>query len=459
MSQKNTLDLSTGSVTRKLLVFTMPVLASNLLQHLYNAADRAVVGKFGANGDLALAAVGAAGPAITLLLNLVVGLSLGVNVVCSNMRGAANNKDLRKAMHTAILLAAVCGLGMMAVGLVVTEPFLYLMGCPDTVMGPASLYMRIYFLGVPFQLLYNFGASILRAHGDTKRPMNILALSGLANVLLNLVFVIGLHMEVDGVAWATVASQVISCIVVMWILFKPDGGFDLNLSELKFHPNELKVIARVGIPCGLNGMVFSIANVTIQSSVNSLGDVVMAGNSASSGYTGLVYQVLAAFYTACISFSGQCYGAKKYKRIDKLVGRSILLNSAMIAVLAALATAFPYFFLGIFTNNRAAMESGVGPMLITSWGYILYGISEVFLGALRGMRRSGMPTLINALAICAPRLLWVFFIFPLNRTIWFLYLCYPISYVISSTAQGMYYFSVRKQLSRKNDEVLENVTA
>lgn len=452
---KHTMDLATGSVSAKLLTFTMPILASNLLQHLYNAADRAVVGKFAANGDMALAAVGSTGSAITLLLNLVVGLSLGVNVVCSNMRGAANKKDLRKAMHSAILLAGVTGVAMMILGLSVAEPFLLLMGCPDTVMEGAVLYMRIYFLGVPFQLLYNFGSAILRAHGDTKRPMNILAISGLLNVALNLVFVIGCHMDVDGVAWATVASQVISSLVVLWILFKPDGGFDLNLSELRFHAHELKLIARVGIPSGLNGMVFSVANVIIQSSVNSLGDVVMAGNAAASGYTGLIYQVIAAFYSANISFAGQCYGAKKYKRIDKLVGRSILLCTGMIAAMSALSTAFPYFFMGLFTNNRAAMESGIGPLLICSWGYIIPGISEVVMGALRGMRRSGMPTLLNAFGACVPRLIWVFFVFPLHRTVTFLYLCYPISWTISAVLQVLYFLKIRRKLDRQKDEIPE----
>lgn len=454
-TQKHTLDLASGPVTSKLLAFTLPILATNLLQHLYNAADRAVVGKFAVDGDTALAAVGATGSAITLLLNLAIGLSLGVDVVCSNMRGAGDTKDLRKAMHTSILLAAVCGVAMMFFGLAVAEPFLLLMGCPENVLEAATLYMRILFLGTPFQLLYNFGAAILRSHGDTKRPMTILSISGLVNVVLNLVFVLFFRMSADGVAWATVAAQCISAVVVLWILFKPDGGFDLNISELKFHKKELRNIVRIGIPCGLNGMVFSVANVTIQSSVNSLGDVAMAGNAAAAGYSGLVYQILAAFYSGCISFSGQCYGAKKYKRIDKLVGRSILLCSAMIAALALLATVFPYFFLGLFTNSRAAMESGIGPMLITCWAYMLYGISEVFLGTLRGMRRSGMPTLINAVFICLPRMIWVFFVFPLHRTVWFLYLCYPISYVFSSAMQGMYFLRTRRKLDRQGDEILE----
>lgn len=444
--KRNLLDLTTGSVTKKLLAFTMPILASNLLQHLYNAADKAVVGRFAVNGDMALAATGATGTAITLLLNLFVGLSLGTNVVCANMRGASKPAELRRAMHTSILLAAVLGVFAMVLGICVAEPFLIAMSCPADVLELATLYMRIYFVGVPFSLLYNFGAAILRAHGDTKRPMNILAVSGLVNVALNLVFVLCFGMDVDGVGWATVISQVVSAVVVLWILFMPDGGYDLDLVELKFHKREIKSIARVGIPCGLNGMVFSVANVIIQSSINSLGPVAVGGGAASGGVAGIVYQVLAAFYSGCISFAGQCYGAGMYKRIDKLVATSIAWSAGMMAVLSLIATLFPGLLLGLFTDNADFIRSGTPQMLIASWSYVLYGASECFLGCLRGMRRSGIPTLLNALAICVPRLIWVFAVFPLCRTVWFLYLCYPISYVFSVTAQGIYYFRVRKQL-------------
>lgn len=448
-SSRNNLDLTTGSVSRKLIAFTMPILASNLLQHLYNAADRAVVGQFAENGDLALAAVGSTGSAISLMLNLFVGMALGANVVCSNLRGAVKPKELRKAMHTSILLAAICGIAMAVAGMLVAKPFLRLMESPDSVIDYATLYLRIYFVGVPFSLLYNFGSAILRSHGDTKRPMIILALSGLVNVVLNLVFVIFFRMDVDGVAWATVISQAVSAVAVLRILFKPDGGFDLNIKELKLHKREISSITRVGIPCGLNGIVFSISNVILQSSVNSLGDVVMAGVAAANGCTGLIFQILASFSSACISFSGQCFGARQYKRIDKLVGRSILLSSVMTAALAALVTLFPRFFLGLFTNNQSAMKHGVQTLVVVSWSYMIYGVSEIFLAALRGMRHSGMPTILNACCVCLPRLVWILAVFPLNREVGFLHLCYPISYVISATAQGLYFHWVRKKLDRE----------
>ena len=453
LKKQTGLDLTTGNVTGRLLTFTMPILASNLLQHLYNAADKAVVGRFAVNGDLALAATGATGSAITLLLNLFVGLSLGANVVCANLRGASNTKDLRRAMHTSILLAAITGVFAMVLGLVVAKPFLMAMSCPGNVLELATLYMRIYFVGVPFSLLYNFGAAILRAHGDTKRPMNIAMISGIINVVLNLVFVMFFGMDVDGVGWATVISQVFSAVMVLWYLFRDDGEYDLDLKEMKLHKQELMTIIRVGVPCGINGIVFSIANVTIISSVNSLGETAVGGYSASTGVSGVVYQVLAAFYSACISFSGQCYGAGLYKRIDRMVLSSILLSGGMMTVLTLFATLFPGALLGIFTDNPDYIVSGTPQMLITCWGYLIYGISESFLGTLRGMRRSGMPTLLNAVFICVPRLIWVFVFFPMCRELWFLYLCYPISYVLSSTAQGLYYWRVRKSLGADLSEI------
>ncbi len=457
-NKKNVLDMTSGPVTGKLLTFVLPVLASNLLQHLYSAADRAIVGRVAVNGDFALAAVGSTGPAITLILNLFMGFALGANVICSNLRGAAKTKELRRAMHTSILLAAVCGVFLTTVGVLLAKPFLQLMQSPESVIESATLYMRIYFVGVPFSLLLNFGSSILRAHGDSKRPMLILAVSGLVNVGLNLVFVVFFGMDVDGVAWATVISQVIAAVCVLRILFKPDGDYGLNLKELKIHRREMTDIARMGIPAGLNGALFSISNVIIQSSVNSLGDIVMAGSAAAEGITGLTYQILAAFYTACINFGGQCYGAGKYKRIDKVVGRSLLFCSGMIAVLAAVATVFPNVFLGLFTDNPLVMKAAYPKLIILCWGYILYGATEIFLGASRGMRRSAIPTLLNVFGICAPRLIWVFVVFPMNPTFDFLHLCYPISWIISTIFQGFYYLHTRRKLDRE-EEIAKTATA
>lgn len=450
MKTHHTMDLTTGSVTKKLLLFALPILASYVLQHLYNAADKAVVGQFA--GKLALGAVGSTGSAITMLLNLFSGLAIGVNVVCSNLRGAHKETELRQCMHTSVLVSFICGLALCIIGQFLTRPLLILLKTPDDVIDGAELYMRIYFAGVPASLLYNYGAGILRAYGDTKRPMIILALSGLVNVALNLVFVIVFNMTVDGVAWATVASQVISAAAVMFILFSSKDEFRLRFHELKIDFTSFRSIIRVGVPCGLNGLVFSISNMILQSYVNSFGSTVLAGNVAADGITGLIYQFVAAFYSACVSFSGQCYGAGKYKRIDKLLRSSLLVCVGTMTVFALFSTFSPRPLLAIFDPDPEVVEAGIPKLTILAWSYIIYAISDMFLGCLRGMRKSGIPTMINAFGICLPRVLWARFIFPLHPTVGMLYICYPISYIISSGAQGLYYFYCRKKLSAANPE-------
>jgi len=383
-NKKNVLDMTSGPVIGKLLTFVLPVLASNLLQHLYSAADRAIVGRVAVNGDFALAAVGSTGPAITLILNLFMGFALGANVICSNLRGAAKTKELRRAMHTSILLAAVCGVFLTIVGVLLAKPFLQLMQSPESVIESATLYMRIYFVGVPFSLLLNFGSSILRAHGDSKRPMLILAVSGLVNVGLNLVFVVFFGMDVDGVAWATVISQVIAAVCVLRILFKPDGDYGLNLKELKIHHREMTDIARMGIPAGLNGALFSISNVIIQSSVNSLGDIVMAGSAAAEGITGLTYQILAAFYTACINFGGQCYGAGKYKRASKTMFTGAAIALGISLVIFSLVGLFPEACMRLFGKDPEFIQCGVDYIKTFKYDYLIAPVFFCFNGLFIG---------------------------------------------------------------------------
>lgn len=457
-ARKNRIDLTTGSVTKKLISFVLPVMAANLMQHLYNAADKAVVGQFAPNGEYALAALGSTGSAITLILNVFIGLSLGTNVLCSNLCGAGKQKSLRRAMHTSILLSVVCGIFVMFLGIFLAKPFLQLMGSPDTVIDYAVLYMRIYFVGVPFSLLYNFGAAILRANGDTKSPMRILVISGLINVILNMVFVIGCGMHVDGVGWATVISQGVSAAMVLHMLFKSDGEYGLNIKEIKFHKQELLAIFRSGIPGGINGMVFSISNVIVQSSINSLGDMVMAGASAADGISTITYQVLAAFYSAAVSFSGQCYGAKKYKRIDQMIVRSLVICTGILVVIAIVATMIPNVLLGLFTDNQVVMQAGYPKLITFCWGYIIYAVAEIYLGSSRGMRCNIMPSLLNVFCICIPRLTWVFWLFPMNRTYRFLLLCYPISWFVSAVAQGLHYYIVRRRVNHRGDQVLDVAT-
>lgn len=439
------MDLTSGSVIKKLLIFALPLLASNLLQQLYNTADMVVVGNF--VGDNALAAVGATGSINTLILNLFTGLSIGANIICSNLFGARNKEGLHRCMHTSILLALVSGCILCVAGFFLARPLLQLTGCPEAVIDQSVLYMQIYFAGSPASMLYNFGSAILRAHGDTKRPMVILTVSGLVNIGLNLLLVIVFHMAIAGVAIATIVSQAVSAVVVLWILFDPKEEYGLGLKSLKFHGAELRKLITVGVPCGFNGVVFSIANVILQSCINSLGETVVAGAAASNNITNVLFTFLSSTYSACVSFSGQCYGTKIYKRIDDLLVKSILMCAGAIAVIAAVITAFPHIVLRLFTESPEVITAAKPMLLVMVWSYVLYTVPECTIGCIRGMGRSTMPTLLNVFCICVPRLIWIYVFFPMNPTIGWLYICYPISYAICSIAQLCYYFHCRRQLA------------
>lgn len=450
MASKYTMDLTKGNVTKQLFTFAIPVILSNLLQHCYNIADKAVVGQFAQNGAQALAAIGATGSITALVLNMCTGLALGANVRCSNMRGARDMNNLRKSMHTAVLLSILMGVVLSVIGLLITKPILHLLGTPEEIFDLAELYLRIYFAGLLFTSIYNFCANVLRANGDTKRPMLILTVSGIVNVALNLILVVFCDMSVAGVAIATVISKVVSAVWELCILFDPKGEYKLSLKELRIHPKSLSVIVRVGVPSGINGMLFSLSNLTVQSSVNSFNDTaIIAGKAAATDVGNLLYQIINGFYTASLSFSGQCYGARDYKRIDSLVIRAGISSSAMVAIGAALCTAFPRQVIGIFNSSPEVAAAGTSVLYILCWGYVLFAVSEMFMGCSRGMGNAMGTMIMNIVGICLPRLIWVWWIFPLNRTIVWLYLCFPISWTVSSIMQGSYYIYLRRKLDKK----------
>lgn len=443
MAPRNSVDLSTGSVFKRLVVFALPLAASNLLQHFYHAADIIVIGKF--SGSVSLAAVGATGSISSLLLNLVTGLAVGTNVICANLYGAKDKAGLSRCMHSSVVLSLVCGVVFSLIGVLFAPLFLGMMNCPDNVIGPASLYMRIIFCGVPAMLLYNFGSSILRAHGNTKQPMLILTITGAVNVVLNLVFVIFFHWDVAGVALSTIISQIMSAVIVCVVLFNPKGDYQMKFSELRLDWKEWKKIAAIGIPCGVSGITFDLANVILQSTVNSFGDIVIAAASSAGNIAAFVVMIPMAFSTACVSFVGQNFGAKQYDRIDKGLWSSIATSSACILLANVLCTLFPKQLLSLYTSDPEVMEAGVPVLMIMCWGYQIYIISQCATGCLRGLGETLAPTLINVIGICAPRLLWIFFVFPLDPTPAMLYMCYPVSYLISGIAQMLYYFRCRKR--------------
>ena len=443
MKSGSTMDLTTGSITKRLLVFVIPIFITNLVQQLYNAADAAVVGRFA--GAISLAAVGSTGTATNMLLNIFVGLATGTNIICARLRGAGKQEELERAMHASLVLAALSGLLAAVLGLFLTRPMLQLMGLSESIIGEATVYMTVFLLGSPASLLFNFSAGILRAHGDAKHPMIILMTSGIINIALNLLFVIVFHLDSLGVALATVASQIYTAVAVLWILFNPRGEYRMQLKRLKFMPKEIGVIASIGIPCGLNGLVFSLSNMILQSAVFTFSDVVVAGSAASNKMTNILYVIISSFYSACVSFAGQCSGRGDQRRIDALLIRAILLSAGFMAACDLLLTVFPTQVLSIFTTDPAVAKAGAEQMLVVGWAYILYCVCEMTLACLRGMGQSGIPTLLNVIGICIPRLIWIFFIFPMNRTIPMLYLCYPVSYVIASTGQMSFYLRCRKR--------------
>ena len=449
MGKVKSMDLTRGSVTKQLILFALPILLTNVMQHLYTVADRVVVGQFAENGKLALAAVGSTSSATTLFLNVFNGLAVGANVICANRRGARDQKGLELCTHSSMLLSVYVGLAVAALGLVLCKPLLLLMGTPEDILALSTLYMRIYFLGIPASSIYSFGANILRAYGDTKRPMVILGLSGLVNVALNLVLVIGCRMSVAGVAIATIAAQYVSAIWVVWILFSKKGGYGMSFKKLRFHGESMQAVVRVGIPSGLNGMVFTVSNVILQSSLNTFGSVAIAGKTAALDISTLVYQGIGACYMACISFSGQCYGARQYKRIDSLLLRSTGLCVGYVVMMASICTLFPRQLLGLFNGDPDVIDAGVSLLLMNSWGYILYATSETALGCVRGMGKSAVPSLLNFLGICVPRIIWILLLFPLKHDITFLYLCYPISWAISASLQLGYYIFCRRKLPKE----------
>ena len=449
MKNRKVMDLTQGSVPKKLLSFVIPIMLGNVLQTLYSSADKVVVGQFAENGDLGLAAVGSTSAISYLIIGLFIGLGIGVNVICANLIGAKKQAELRKTMHTAIPVALICGAVIAAVGILAAKWVLRWMDTPSDVLNFATQYMQIYFASIPAVLLYNFGAGILRAHGDTKRPMYILMVSGLVNVVLNLVFVICFHMNVDGVALATAISQVLSALAVLRILFDPKDQYKMRFRELHIHGKELMDIIRIGVPSGLGGMVFSASKVVIQSTINAFDDAaLLAGQAVVADLSGVIYQVLAAMLAGCVSFAGQCYGAKQYKRIDKLVVWGCVICWIIMGAMIAACTIFAEQVVSLFNADPDVIKWGTLLMRVELTGYLIYIPSEVFMGSSRGMKHATMPTVLNFLGICVTRVLWALLIFPLYPEAWMLYLCYPVSWVISTTLQGCYFLHIRKKINK-----------
>ena len=443
-SKSYEMDMCSGPLPGKILRFAIPLMLSSILQLLFNAADVIVVGQF--SGSTSLAAVGSTGALTNLLTNIFLGLSIGANVLVARYYGARQENDVRETIQTSMLIAIVGGLLLVVVGLAVTYPLLELMATPEDVIGKAATYMRIIFVGCPFMLVYNFGSAILRAVGDTKRPLYYLTAAGILNIILNLFFVIVCHLDVAGVALATIISQCLSMVLVVRCLMKEEGALKFHPKEMRFHKEKLLGIVRIGLPAGLQGAVFSISNVLIQSTVNSFGSIAMAGNTAAANIEGFVYVAMNAMYQSAISFTGQNMGARKYRRVDKILVTCLGYVVIFGLGLGLAALALGDVLLGFYTSDPAVVEYGLLRMAIICPTYFTCGIMDTLVGSLRGMGCSVVPMTASIVGVCGLRVLWIFTVFRfISPTLTTLYISYPVTWVVTALVHLVTFIVIRRR--------------
>ena len=454
MSRRYEMDMCHGPLFKKLIVFALPLMLSGILQLLFNAADIIVVGRF--SGSEALAAVGSTSSLINLLVNLFIGISIGGNFLMARYIGAQDYKNARETLHTAVCISLYGGILMIFVGVLLARPLLEMMGTPADVINLSVLYMRIYFIGMPAFILYDFGAAMLRAVGDTKRPLYFLTIAGCVNVIFNLFFVIVLHMGVAGVALATIIAQGISAVLIILCLVRSEGVLQLSRSEIKLHKDKVKQMLRIGLPAGLQGIIFSISNVLIQSSINSFGSLVMAGNTAASNIEGFVYTSMNAIYQTSLSFTSQNMGARQYKRVDRILFECVGIVSVVGLVLGLGAFLLGHPLLSIYTSSEEVISYGIARLGVVSASYFLCGIMDTLVGSLRGIGYSLMPMFVSLTGACLFRIIWIYTVFQVFHTQFSLYISYPISWILTLLAHLICYVIVRKRAFRKREMQVQN---
>lgn len=443
------IDMCHGPLGKKIIVFALPLILSGMLQLLFNAADVIVVGRF--TGSAALAAVGSTGPLINLLTNLFVGLSVGANVLVARYIGANSHRNVSETVHTAMLLSVIGGLILTALGVFLAKPALHLMSSPEDVIDLSTLYLRIYFAGMPATLVYNFGSAILRAVGDTKRPLYYLIFAGIINVMLNLFFVIVLHMSVEGVALATILSQIISAALIVRCLMLEDGSIKLELKKLGINKNKLKQILKIGMPAGLQGMLFSLSNIVLQSAINSFGSATMAGSAAAQNIEGFVFMAMNAFHQAAISFTGQNMGAGEYKRVRHILILCLTFVTVTSVLLSTVALIFKHVLLGVYSTDETVISQGIIRMKYICTTYFLCGMMDVTVGVIRGMGYSITPMIVTLIGVCGLRILWVATVFASHRELSTLLLSYPITWGLTLLVLiGFFIVIYRKLYKDKN---------
>ena len=463
MSKKE-MNLAEGPILSRMIFYTLPLLFSGTLQLLYNAADLVIVGNKGDTGEIYIAAIGATGSLTNLIIGLFMGLSVGSCVVLSQYLGAGDDKNASEVVHTSMLSSLIIGVVLAIVGMVFADDFLLMMQTDPEVIDLSALYMRIYFAGLPASMIYNFGAAILRAKGDTKYPLIVLIISGAANVLLNLVMVYAFGRTVDGVAIATVSSQIISAIMVVVYLSKLNDSCRFSLKKLSIKTDKLLRIIRVGLPAGFQSVVFSISNVMLQSSVNVLGKAAMAGNASAASIDNFIYIAQNSVYHAAIAFVGQSYGAGNMKRVKKVAFTSLILVTVIGLVFGGAVFALGKPLLGIYGLDESpekaeALKNGMMRFYITALTYFICGIMDVMTGLLRGVGCSLVPMIITATGVCGTRILWIKLLFEqadyFHNMFW-LYMSYPISWTISVIAQTIALIIVYKRIEKRMDSSSQN---
>lgn len=448
--KKYEIDMCNGSILKKMLLFALPLMLSGILQLLFNAADTIVVGRFA--GDNSLAAVGSNGSIINLLTNLFIGLSVGANVVTARFYGAKQKDELKETIHTAMLISVISGIILTVIGIIGARQILIWMKAPKEVLDLAVVYLRIYFVGMTATMVYNFGSAILRAVGDTRRPLYFLLISGVVNVILNLLFVICLNLDVAGVALATVISQCISASLIVLCLVREKGDIHLNLKELHISRRILGMIVRIGLPAGIQGTIFSLSNVVIQSSINSFGNIVVAGNSAAANIEGFVYMAMNAIYQTTLSFTSQNMGAGRTDRINKILVRGEMCVIAVGVIMGMTVVFFSNPLLNIYSESERVVLAGTDRLMIVCGCYALCGIMDVLVGALRGIGYSVMPMIVSLIGACGLRLVWIATVFNIEKyhvpkTI---YMSYPMSWAITALVHLICYIVIKRRIDKKH---------
>jgi len=447
------MDMTVGPFLKKLIIFALPVLLTGMLQLLYNSADLIVVGQFASSE--AQGAIQSTSSLIHLIVNVSMGLSVGINVSVAKHIGAKDEKAASDVIHTAVLLSLICGLIVGAIGFFLSRYFLVWMGSDPELIGLSELYLKIYFLGTPLNLLYNFGASALRAKGETQKPLIYLFISGATNIALNFFFVVMLDMDVDGVAIATVASQGLSAVLVVTELVNTRGYCKIYFSKLKISGKALREIVSIGVPAGIQSSLFSISNVLIQSTINSFGKVVITANGNAQSLEGFMNIAVDSVYQAAISFIGQNYGANKKENIAKVMRLTFTMVTVVCIGLAAVLIPLRRVFLSIYNPDPEIITSGELRLVLNGATYFIYGWMQVFVAYMRGLGHGLMPVIVSILGICVFRIVWIFTVFPLSPTLTNVYLSYPISWAITALTHFICFLSIRKKtFIRMNEEYL-----